>query len=45
MGDSLMYLLMVIYLLAAIAYAYEGNYPKAIYFIGAIILSVGVLMA
>lgn len=43
MGDYLIYLMLALYALAVIGYAWDGNWPKVLYFVGAIILSLGVL--
>lgn len=45
MGDKLVYVMLALYVLAVLGYAYDGNWPKVLYFIGAIILSLGVLLA
>jgi len=42
-GNNLIILLMIEYTLVAIAYGFDGNWPKVLYFVGATILSLGVL--
>lgn len=42
-GNGLMILLSVEYLLIAAVYGYECNWAKATYFLGATIISLGVL--
>ncbi len=42
-GDWLMKGFILFYALTTLVYAYEGNVPKALYFGGSVILSVGVL--
>ena len=42
-GNTLLKILVVEYIIIAVAYIVGGNYPKAVYFIGAVILSLGVL--
>lgn len=43
MGDLLLKFLTVVYVLAAAAYACDGNMPKSLYFGGSAILSIGVI--
>jgi len=45
MGDKFLIVLIIEYACLAIAYLWQKNYPKALYFTGAIILSLGVLWA
>ena len=42
-GDTLMWILLVEYILIAVAFGIDGNYPKVLYFVGAGILTLGVL--
>jgi hypothetical protein len=42
-GDTFMKILIGLYACASVAYAYEGNLPKFLYFFGSVILSAGVL--
>lgn len=42
-GDALMQGLVVVYVLVAILYATEGNWPKMTYWIGAAIITSSVL--
>jgi len=44
MGDLFVKVLIVEYLIITIAYLIQGNFAKVLYFVGAIILSLGVLM-
>jgi hypothetical protein len=44
MGDKLTSLLIVANIIITAAYLYEGNIPKVLYFGGATILTIGVLM-
>jgi len=44
MGNTFLKILIAEYVIIAIAYGFQGDLPKMIYFIGAIILSVGVLI-
>lgn len=44
MGDKLMVLLMCEYAILLGVYAFEGNWGKVVYWTGAIIISLGVLM-
>lgn len=41
-GDKLTVLQMVLYAAIALGYGYERNWPKVLYFIGALILTFGV---
>jgi len=43
MGDSLMIFLLCFYAVIALAFAWEGNYPKALYWVGAFIITSSVL--
>lgn len=43
MGDLLLKFLLLVYVLAAAAYACDGNVSKSLYFGGSAILSLGVL--
>jgi len=42
-GDLIMKGLIALYTVAALGYAYEGSWPKFLYFLGSVILSLGVL--
>lgn len=42
-GDLVMKVLIGLYTLAALTYAYEGSWPKFMYFLGSVIITVGVL--
>jgi len=42
-GDLLLKILIIEYTLISLAYFFQGNFAKGIYFIGAIIISLGVL--
>ena len=42
-GDMFMKLMICLYAAASVAYAYEGNLPKFLYFSGSVVLSIGVL--
>ena len=44
MGNKLLIWLIVQYVIIAFAYLFNKDYAKFIYFLGAIILSIGVLM-
>jgi hypothetical protein len=43
MGNLLLKVLMVEYAVIALVYAWQGNWAKMTYFIGAVIISIGVL--
>lgn len=43
MGNKLLLFLMVEYLIIAIVYLFQKQYAKSVYFLGAIILSCGIL--
>lgn len=43
MGNLLLKVLMLEYGIIALVYAWQGNYAKMTYFIGAVIISAGVL--
>ena len=43
MSTTTMYVLLAFYVLIAVAAAWERNYWRALYFIGAIIISIAVL--
>lgn len=43
MGKNLMILLMVEYIIIAIAFLFQKDWARALYFAGAIILSLGVI--
>lgn len=43
MGDTFVKILIVEYAIIVLAYLWQKDYPKVLYFIGAIILTVGVL--
>ena len=43
MGDTFVMILIVEYFIIAIAYAWQKDWARVAYFVGAIILSVGVL--
>ena len=45
MGNFFLKILIAEYIVIAIAFLIQGNMAKAIYFVGAIILSVGVLLS
>jgi hypothetical protein len=42
-GDLFLKGLIALYTVATFAYAYEGAWPKVLYFAGSVVLSVGVL--
>ena len=42
-GDLFLKALIGLYTVATFAYAYEGAWPKVLYFCGSVILSIGVL--
>ena len=44
LGDRLLILLTIECIVIAIAYLFEKNIPKFIYFMGAVILNVGLLL-
>lgn len=44
MGDLLLKILLVAYVVIAIAYLLQKDYPKCLYFIGAVVLNYGVLL-
>ena len=44
MGTNLMRILIVEYIVIALAFAYQRNWPKMLYFISAAMISVSVLM-
>ena len=44
MSDALMCCMIAFYALTALVSVFEGQYGRALYFTGAIVLSVGVLM-
>lgn len=43
-ADRLLYINLGWYALLAVAFALGGNYPKSLYFLGAAILTVGVIL-
>ena len=43
MGDKLTVLLLVFYVLIVIAYLYDGKWWKALYWVGAILISIAIL--
>lgn len=43
-ADRLQWLLISLYFACAILYVYEHNWPKAVYFAGAVILTIGVAL-
>lgn len=45
MGNILLKILIAEYIVIAIAYFVSGNFAKGIYFVGAVVLSVGVLLS
>ena len=44
MGNKLLKLLVIEYMVIAIAFAFQKDWGKVVYFIGAVVLSIGVLM-
>lgn len=42
-GNGLIILLIIEYIIIAVIYGFEGNWAKATYFLGATIISLGVL--
>lgn len=44
MSDRLMYAMILFYILTAAVSAYEGLWGRCVYFVGAVVLSIGVLM-
>ena len=43
MGDTFVKILIIEYIIIAIAYAFQKDWARVLYFVGAIILSLGVL--
>jgi len=43
-GNKLLKLLVIEYMVIAIAFAFQKDWGKVVYFIGAVVLSIGVLM-
>lgn len=44
MGDRLVMIQMALYCACAAGYAWDGNFPKVLYFVGALVLTVGVFL-
>jgi drug/metabolite transporter (DMT)-like permease len=43
-ADYFAYTLLAIYVLATLAYLFEGNWPKFMYFAGSAIITIGIMM-
>jgi len=44
-GDYFAYTLLAMYCIATLCYAWDGNWPKVLYFGGSAIITIGILMS